>query len=1017
MAAAPFGCGTSKSDNPSDEEVAPQFVGGVLPPEKLKYAVNESSELHLSGVSPQDLPRFVDLRRDDIIPPVQNQRWNSCVGWSLGYYLLTALEAQHQRNRGGWLDMRNPENWFSPDYIYSHRDSLPEREEALARRAAVGDPFDEPICFEGDGEIGCMRPERALSLLTAKGCCRWSWMCGNEAGGEFRPCGVVPASGQAGSRLPVDLATAGADRHRARCYVRFGALGDLSLRTEFLMQQWLHEQGTPIAIVVRMTEGWVRYRGENRRSVVVGGTESEPITEERGVCLDAGGRELQAQHMMTVIGYDRSFPNAELFPGLPDEQCGSFLVINQWGTKWGDQGLMWITCSELSKIWVAGYGLIRAEYGAASSPSAICAQDESGLIITPLEDNDVPTNLECPTEDTEGNCLVSYRLAAEPTATPLISPLDPQLPPGPLLPETEVSRSDTVGDQDPADWFYFDVPIDHMPVTIRLGIDEKVWTVATRPQVGVSTETTSAVPAHRILDWKLTDNTYQKLGRFDPVTGEIAAELCAGRYFLKVQPNRGELYDALVPGDPSVAYQFTVRAGAPLETPLDPGSGCANAPATSDGAERLLRSTTIADQRVGPSDELYRLYRVTVSAGTELRVRVAGVPAGSRVQLVTGHFGAYPQHKHWHGAQSRVADAQGAEIRVRPPSDAHWTMSDREQSWAHAFISVRYLDGADVVPYTLHTSVYRTAEFAPPTPSEELITIDGDTDLPGLPSGGTMGDTLDGRWRTGPTDRFLLLPDWECCRVDRLVLEISDVKGNARVEITDGSGAPVPEVTVEDVYSRPGKVFKRIRVEPAKHPSLFRKNLWVALVDQGGAPLRNFSMRRTREWSLADWPNVEHARFRPDADDRPSSGQDLSLDSAAGPRTEGIGIEPTPTPPGTWSALTGLPEWDYWDFYRVRNTHDGPARIEVSIGNVSYPSAAIVLSVWQRSLVPNGSGTGVRRVYDRQILINRGWLDLQGLSADPPLQITVDALPEETVYVMIECFSGLTEYTIEARTK
>ena len=240
---APGACGFSGGGGGSAA-----LVGGVFRPAEQAYATTSTAAAVLPGIAEEDLPTHVDLRLDGVVPPVKNQVWNSCVAWSLAYYVMSAVEARRLRDTGLFLDMEDPANWFSPEFLYSQRDTLAQREEAVARREASGDPIAEPICFEFDGEIGCMRPERALAALMEYGCCPWTWLCDDGGAEGFRPCGdhtgFVPSSR---SRSPWQYTLEGAGRYRPRCYVRFGALDDLAQDTVRRMQQWLATEGTPIA--------------------------------------------------------------------------------------------------------------------------------------------------------------------------------------------------------------------------------------------------------------------------------------------------------------------------------------------------------------------------------------------------------------------------------------------------------------------------------------------------------------------------------------------------------------------------------------------------------------------------------------------------------------------------------------------------------------------------------------------------------------------------------------------------
>ena len=423
-----------------------ELVGGTLRPDALAYALAPASDVAPPGGLPSDLPPNVDLRREGVVPPVQNQRWNSCVAWSLGYYLMTGLYARRAVDGDFDFDVTESRNWFAPDYIYSQRDDVDTRVR-LAPSAA--------LCFETDGELGCMRPERAIEILLTQGCCKWNWMCTEASGDVYRSCDPSqPDPPTASSRRLFRPAAPGAASFRPRCFVRFGKLDQLDRATVNELRNWLHWQGTPISIVVKMTSGWLTYRGENRSLVVLERRLfCEDLLESRGVCLEAAGEDLGSQHMMTIVGYDEDFPSPDLYPGLPPEKRGSFLIVNQWGTKWGDQGYMWIPYSELEKIWIGAYGLI-----ASPSPQDVvdpqgttqCVPGPRGGWVELVEPDDVAINL-----DAANNPIGTQRI--------LESGVDATGEVGHLVFE---SPGGALKGRDQADWFRFEIA--DTPVEVEL---------------------------------------------------------------------------------------------------------------------------------------------------------------------------------------------------------------------------------------------------------------------------------------------------------------------------------------------------------------------------------------------------------------------------------------------------------------------------------------------------------------------------------------------------------------------
>ena len=472
-------CGTGGTNG----SVSGNIVGGVLPPRPIWYALAPTSDplVPIAGACEVErirraLPRSVDLRRDGIIPPVQDQRWNSCVAWTFVYHMLSAIEARRllESDENKSVDMADPANWFSPDFLYSQRDTLEER-----LLAAPG----EPLCFEPDRgddgafELGCMRPEKALRLLMERGACRWPWMCEAVATRSYGTCepqlivdgtGALPdalADENIRSRRAWQPSSPGAEWFKPECYVRFGSLDEPGNLPLIELRSWLRDEGTPIGIVVQMRQGWMTYAGENQRDIVARECFPCDIVERRGVCLDATGTDLGSQHMMTIIAYDDDFPSPEQYPGLPPEKRGSFLVMNQFGTKWGHDGMMWIPYAELRKIWIAGYGLVGGEPGRKLRVDGI-ARTACGV----LDDACANAGEACAQDDLDGDWK---NLGGDRLADDVPRVLGAGGVPAPnvgvrLLVSGATPLSGDLGDENAGDWFRFEVVDPNTEVEISL---------------------------------------------------------------------------------------------------------------------------------------------------------------------------------------------------------------------------------------------------------------------------------------------------------------------------------------------------------------------------------------------------------------------------------------------------------------------------------------------------------------------------------------------------------------------
>ncbi len=77
------------------------------------------TELKEYGIEPASLPLKVDYSDSEYLPPVGRQNENSCVGWSVGYYLRTYQQAKDI----GWevrgSDSGIDRHIFSPSFIYN----------------------------------------------------------------------------------------------------------------------------------------------------------------------------------------------------------------------------------------------------------------------------------------------------------------------------------------------------------------------------------------------------------------------------------------------------------------------------------------------------------------------------------------------------------------------------------------------------------------------------------------------------------------------------------------------------------------------------------------------------------------------------------------------------------------------------------------------------------------------------------------------------------------------------------
>ena len=825
------GCGTGEGGGRRYVEL----VGGALKPNPVAYRLTPPSEAVLPDLRGAEVPSRVDLREDGIIPPVQNQRWNSCVGWSLGYFVMSAVQARHLRNLGYHPDMSDAENWFSPDFLYSQRDELEHRETFPHLKG-------EPICFEPDGEIGCMRPERALDALMRHGIARWTWMCARGSSAPLRACGDVESYDATATSRPVwQLGETNAGWYRPRCYVRFGKLGDeeKDLRERALgsMQRWLSQQGTPIALVAKMSSGWVTYAGQNTVTVRREREDGSPIVEQRSVCLDAGGLDLGSSHMMTIIGYDDDFPSQEEIPGLPPSHKGSVLIVNQWGTKWGDQGTMWLPYAELQRIWVGAYGLIRGD-GEVNKDRPECAQDDSGRWFAPLEADDVPENLKA-----DGSYV--------PTAKPLGAKEADETGTTVWIESDRVGQREQLKDannqpsgpfyRDQADWWSFEVdgpaadiqvyvvgvrtdvePTDEEPDKNKL-FDVSYERTEIDPDTGNATQqhVDELVFGHRLLSARITDDEFRSIGRRVSTEVYEATACKAGTYYVKVEPNLFDLFESYPRKDDGVHYILGVFC-TPRAEACAPGED----DASTDEAPRVLRTDvfegTLAARGTGGGEER-SMYSVRAAKGREVHVRLDGLDATSDVALVAAYYDQpLPLLRSVHGRRSN--DGQAIELVIPMAFDR-----------GGVAVGLRNLDTAGGSSYRLTlTTVDPTpppaldgeAAGAPPVPPEQARCLDA----------GQIAQIGSDVFEFGEEDRFCVRTWWAAAWLGRrdAVVELEDPAPGTQLAWSDQPGVALGAAQDFEPARIAGTGTAAFWRSPI--PAAIDGNVWVRVLGEPSAP-------------------------------------------------------------------------------------------------------------------------------------------------------------------------------------
>lgn len=1060
----PTGCGTSGTGG--RRIVA--LVGGSIPPNPCAYRITPSTDIVVPGSNRTDLPDSIDLRRDGVVPPVQNQRFNSCVGWTLGYYVMTALEARKQHRAGHWLDLTKQANCFSPDFIYSQRDTLDQRTAILARRTAGGEAdthaVSDGICFESDGEIGCMRPERALEVLMRHGCCRWPWLCSSNGDDRFRPCGDgTSIEGRPSSRLPWYTTVTHAGYYRPLCYVRFGNLGELETGTVNRVQAWLHDQGTPVAAVVNMTSGWVTYQGENPLPLAQDPLAACGGVTERPVCLDAGGESLGGQHMMAIIGYDRNFPTAEQVPGLPVDLQGSFLVVNQWGDKWGDDGFMWIPCAELKKIWVAGYGVVGSDQvvwqRARGADDTVCVQNADGTFLNVSRDgNDTPVNLlrvsewedlqvdrvvegtgeqvpGCPTAPTDPMGLDDIdvspgapgldpisqfagcydeadpdRLLAYVTAVRMVLPVAGGTDVTSHRCEVggkprKMDDSPTVrsgGMQDTQDWFWFVVP----PVA-GAGPD------GGHHEVELGVELTACdwsgpamppAPAGSKLGLRLVDNNYEQIGQTDGSTLTTTARLAPGSYFVRVSPLAGPTAEDVT------YYRLSLRVLSTSQDPAGDG-GAMGGPSGLDPSTLRCKTTfaqSLADRR---------LYRLQSWQGRTVRAHLHGLDPGDSVQLIVAAFDRGTRHLRT--VHSRVVGSDGGEIRISMPRPQHVlaTSIPADQGRGTLYVGLRNLGGspADV---TLDVEEYGRWD-----PSDPFAALACTTRVEEIGAGAPGPDIVDPArgvvvWRFGTEDAFPVRTAGEVQEhgLREAILQVRAPCMDAQLVFTDDTGTGIPGLSTGELAPVPrhagGALHKRI-----VPPTAFQDTVWVTLRD-GAAPMRTFDLHRLRERNLAYWPrpdaiNTGHGLDEENVEDNaPGSARVFSVsDIEAGEIVHGDACGHYPAPDdGLLSA------WDFWDFYRIHNDTEEAAVVRVEIVR-STGLANLYATHWAPGTIASAGFVGCSQA---EVHTFSGapfaFCKMSLNAAAPPYVVDLEIPAGASRILMVESFSSAAEsYSVRVR--
>lgn len=123
------------------EPVPPKWTGLVTEDIRLQSSEelpgNIEAELRQYGLDPSALPPKVDYSGSKYLPPVGEQHENSCVGWSVGYYLRT-----YQQAKDFMWDVKQNDHIisghvFSPSFIYNQINNGIDKGSSLADAAQL----------------------------------------------------------------------------------------------------------------------------------------------------------------------------------------------------------------------------------------------------------------------------------------------------------------------------------------------------------------------------------------------------------------------------------------------------------------------------------------------------------------------------------------------------------------------------------------------------------------------------------------------------------------------------------------------------------------------------------------------------------------------------------------------------------------------------------------------------------------------------------------------------------------
>ncbi len=209
------------------------------------------------------------------MPPVGDQNpYNSCVAWAIGYGLMSEEYLQIS-GRSSFTNDAN--QLFSPLYIYNQLNN---------------------------GQNNNISPLKALSLVKNQGCCKWLSMSPDN-----ETIYVPPSS---------DAITEAGDYKMVRAF-QFKAY-DRDVIKECLLKK------LPVIIGVDVNWGFMKcYK-----------TSFSRLSDSSLIWNRMDGSPKKGGHALLICGYADSI--------------NAFLVLNSWGTKWGNQGYIWIDYDFLDTV-------------------------------------------------------------------------------------------------------------------------------------------------------------------------------------------------------------------------------------------------------------------------------------------------------------------------------------------------------------------------------------------------------------------------------------------------------------------------------------------------------------------------------------------------------------------------------------------------------------------------------------------------------------------------------------------